>query len=248
MFEAIIQKGRLESLLEPVSAIVDECKIHLGDGGVTITAVDASNVALVDVQLDAEAFEAYEADGGVIAVNINRLEDVVGEADGGALVQLRLDDETRKLEIAFDRVDFELALLDPETVRDEPELPDLDLPATVGLEGRHLAQAVKLTSMVADHLVLGVDTTAGVFYVRSEGDTDQVHIEHPGDELRALTPADVESLFSLEYLDDIQTTIPKEAEVTLRLGEAMPLKLDFQIAEAYGDCEFMLSPRLEGEG
>ena len=248
MFEAIIQKDRLESLLEPVSALVDECKIHLGEEGVSISAVDASNVALVDVQLDAAAFESYETDGGVIAVHLDRLEAVVANADAGALVRLELNEETRKLEIAFDRVDFELALLDPDAVREEPELPDLDLPATAGVEGRHLDQAVTLTSMVADHLVLGVDATAGVFYASCDGDTDTVHIEHPGDELRVLSGGEARSLFSLDYLADIESTIDKDAEVTLRLGEELPAKIGFQIADAHGDCEFMLSPRVEAEG
>ena len=248
MFEAIIQKDRLESLLEPVNAIVDECKIHLGGEAVSISAVDASNVALVDVQLDAAAFESYETDGGVIAVHLDRLEAVVANADAGALVKLRLNDETRKLQIAFGRVDFELALLDPDAVREEPDLPDLDLPATVGLEGRHLDQAVTLTGMVADHVELGVDATAGVFYASTAGDMDQVYIEHPGDELRTLSGGEARSLFSLNYLEDIESTIDKDAEVTLRLGEELPAEIGFQIAEAYGDCEFMLSPRVEAEG
>ena len=247
MFEAVIAKDRLESLLEPVSALVDECKIHLGDDGVSISAVDASNVALVDAQLDAAAFESYETDGGVIAVHLDRLEAVVANADGGTLVQLELDEETRKLQIAFGRVDFELALLDPGAVQEEPELPDLDLPAAVGLEGRHLDQAVTLTSMVADHVELGVDATAGVFYASCAGDTDQVHIEHPGDELRTLTGGGARSLFSLDYLKDIGSTIDKDAEVTLRLGEEVPAEIGFQIAEGYGDCEFMLSPRVEAD-
>ena len=44
---------RLSDFLKPVSALVDECKLHLNVDGLRIAAVDPANVAMVDATLDA---------------------------------------------------------------------------------------------------------------------------------------------------------------------------------------------------
>ena len=102
MFKAIVSADTLGAALDSVSVLVDECKIRLDEEGLTIRAVDPANVGMVDLELSATAFESYETDGGVIGVNLDRLEDIVGMADSDQLVHLELDEETRKLHISLD--------------------------------------------------------------------------------------------------------------------------------------------------
>src|SRR6056297_2831657 len=177
MFKAIVRAERLQSTLDSVGVLVDECKIHLDEGGIEIRAVDPANVGMVDLSLDAEAFESYEADGGLIGVNLVRLQDIAGMADSGQLVELELDEETRKLHISIDGLEYTLALIDPDSIRQEPDLPDLDLSSHIVIEGRDINRAVTAADMVSDHIALGVDATDELFYVDAEGDTDDVHLE-----------------------------------------------------------------------
>ena len=157
MFDAIVRADRLQATLDSVGVLVEECKIHLDESGVEIRAVDHANVGMVDLSLDEAAFESYQADGGLIGVNLTRLADIAGMADSDQLVHLELDDD--------------------------------DL----------------------------VDLVAG--------------------------PA--ASLFSLDYLQDMDRAIPKDAEVTLELGEEFPMKLHFDIAEGKGAATYMLAPRIQ---
>jgi len=245
MFNAIVSADTLQSTLESVGVLVDECKIHLDDDGLAIRAVDPANVGMVDLSLDAAAFESYEADGGLIGVNLVRLQDIAGMADSDQLVHLELDEETRKLHISIDGLEYTLALIDPDSIREEPDLPDLDLPATVVIEGRDIDRAVTAADMVSDHIELGVDDEEGVFYVRAEGDTDDVHLELGTDDLIDLVAGPASSLFSLDYLKDMDKAIPADAEVTMELGEEFPVKLHFDIAEGQGEVTFMLAPRIQ---
>jgi proliferating cell nuclear antigen len=245
MFNAIVSADTLQSTLESVGVLVDECKIHLDDDGLAIRAVDPANVGMVDLSLDAAAFESYEADGGLIGVNLVRLQDIAGMADSDQLVHLELDEETRKLHISIDGLEYTLALIDPDSIREEPDLPDLDLPATVVIEGRDIDRAVTAADMVSDHIELGVDDEEGVFYVRAEGDTDDVHLELGTDDLIDLVAGPASSLFSLDYLKDMDKAIPADAEVTMELGEEFPVKLHFDIAEGQGQVTFMLAPRIQ---
>jgi len=98
-------------------------------------------------------------------------------ADTGQLIQLELDEETRKLHIQIDGLEYTLALIDPDSIRQEPDIPDLDLPAEVVLEGKDVNRSVTAADMVSDHIALGVDKTDEFFYANAEGDTDDVHLE-----------------------------------------------------------------------
>ena len=247
MFNAIVSAGTLRDALDSVSVLVDECKIRLEEDELAIKAVDPANVGMVDLSLDAEAFESYEADGGVIGVNLSRLEDIAGMADAGQLVQLELDEETRKLHVRIDGLEGTLALIDPESIRKEPDIPDLDLPATIVVEGRDIDRAVKAADMVSDHIALGVDPDEEVFYVDAEGDTDDVHLELTREDLIDLVAGEARSLFSLDYLKDMNKAIPKDAEVEIELGQEFPVKLHFDIAEAKGQVTYMLAPRIQSD-
>ncbi|WP_331235642.1 DNA polymerase sliding clamp [Natronorarus salvus] len=247
MFKAIVSADTLGAALDSVSALVDECKIQLGEEEFSIRAVDPANVGMVDLTLSASAFESYEADGGTIGVNLSRLEDIVGMADAGQLVDLELDEETRKLTIRLDGLKYTLALIDPDSIREEPDIPDLDLPARVVLEGRDVNRAVKAADMVSDHIALGVDTAEERFYVEAEGDTDDVNFKLDREDLIDLTPGEAHSLFSLDYLKEMNKAIPTDGEVTIDIGEEFPVKLHFEIAEGEGNVTYMLAPRIQSD-
>ena len=247
MFKAIVSADTLGAALDSVSVLVDECKIRLEEEGLTIRAVDPANVGMVDLELSADAFESYETDGGIIGVNLDRLEDIVGMADSGQLVHLELDEETRKLHISLDGLEYTLALIDPDSIRQEPDRPDLDLAAEIVIEGKDIARAVTAADMVSDHIALGVDADAEQFYVDAEGDTDDVHLELGREDLIDLTAGEARSLFSLDYLKDMNKAIQKDAEVTMELGEEFPVKLHFGFAEGDGHVTFMLAPRIQSD-
>ena len=247
MFKAIVDGATLRATIDSVGVLVDECKIHLDEEGLAIRAVDPANVGMVDLDLAADAFESYEADGGIIGVNLARLEDIARMAGADQLIQLELDEETRKLHISTDGLEYTLALIDPDSIRKEPDLPDLDLPARIVIEGADIDRAVKAADMVSDHIALGVSDNDDTFYVDAEGDTDDVHFELDRDELIDLDVGTAHSLFSLDYLKDMNRAIPRDGEITIELGEEFPVKIHFEIAEGLGHVTYMLAPRIQSD-
>ncbi len=247
MFKAIVSASTLQDALDSVSVLVDECKIRLNEEALSIRAVDPANVGMVDLTLEAAAFESYEADGGVIGVNLARLEDIAGMANSGDLIHLELDEETRKLHIETDGLSYTLALIDPESIRQEPDIPDLDLASEIVVEGAQIDRGIKAADMVSDHIRLRVDETDETFFIEAEGDTDDVDLELTREDLIALTAGPADSLFSLDYLKDMNKAIPGDAEVTIELGEEFPVKLHYGFAEGLGQVTFMLAPRIQSD-
>ena len=247
MFKAIVSASTLQDALDSVSVLVDECKIRLNEEELSIRAVDPANVGMVDLTLEAAAFESYSADGGVIGVNLARLGDIAGMASSGDLVHLELDEETRKLHIEVDGLSYTLALIDPDSIRQEPDIPELDLPAEIVLEGAQLNRGVKAADMVSDHIRLRVDESEESFYIEAEGDTDDVDLKLTREDLIAFSPGPADSLFSLDYLKDMNKAIPADAEVTVELGEEFPVKLHYGFGEGLGQVTFMLAPRIQSD-
>ncbi|MFC7097088.1 DNA polymerase sliding clamp [Halobaculum marinum] len=247
MFKAIVSASTLRDALDSVSVLVDECKIRLNEDELAIRAVDPANVGMVDLTLEAAAFESYEADGGVIGVNLNRLEDIAGMATSGDLVQLELDEETRKLHIQIDGLSYTLALIDPDSIRQEPDIPDLDLPAEIVVEGAQINRGIKAADMVSDHIRLRVDEAEEAFFIEAEGDTDDVDLRLDREDLIDLQAGPADSLFSLDYLKDMNKAIPSDAEVRVELGEEFPVKLHYEFGEGMGQVTYMLAPRIQSD-
>ena len=247
MFKAIVSASTLRDSLDAVSVLVDECKIRLNEEELSIRAVDPANVGMVDLTLEAAAFESYEADGGVIGVNLTRLEEVAGMANADDLIHLELDEETRKLHIEIEGLSYTLALIDPDSIRKEPDIPDLDLPAEITLEGAQLNRGITAADMVSDHIRLRVDETDETFHIEAEGDTDDVDLQLESEDLIALTAGPADSLFSLDYLKDMNKAIASDAEVRVELGEEFPVKLHYEFAEGLGNVTFMLAPRIQSD-
>ena len=247
MFTAIVSASTFKDALDSVSVLVDECKIRLNEEDLSVRAVDPANVGMVDLTLDAAAFESYEADGGTIGVNLGRLEDIAGMAGSDDLIHLQLDEETRKLHIQIDGLSYTLALIDPDSIRQEPDIPELDLPAQIVLEGAQLHRGITAADMVSDHIALRVDENEEAFYIEAEGDTDDVDLELTREDLIDISPGPADSLFSLGYLKDMNRAIPKDAEVTVDLGEEFPVKLHYEFAEGLGRVTYMLAPRIQSD-
>lgn len=245
-FYAEIEADNLQESLDSVTVLVDECKIELAENQMIIRAVDAANVGMVDLSVGRPAFESYNGDGGLIGVNLLRLEDIIGMANSGDIIELDLDERTRKLHIRFDGLSYTLALIDPDSIRQRPDIPDLDLPAEVVLETDQFKRGTTAADMVSDHINLRVDEAEDAFYIEAEGDTDDIDLKLGREDVIDFTAAPADSLFSLDYLKDMVKGMPK-TEITAQLGEEFPVKLHFEAAEGAASVTYMLAPRIQSD-
>jgi proliferating cell nuclear antigen len=245
-----IRQERLATFVSNARTLVDEAKIRLEEDGLALRAVDPSNVGMVSETLSKEAFESYHAGNGegVLGINLERVSDVLGMGSGGDLVHAELDDETRKLHWSVDSLEYTQALIDPDSIRQEPDIPELDLPAVFDLPGSELSRAVKAANMVADHIRFGFDPEEDEAVFEADGDTDSVEVVVDADrDLEVIESGEANSLFSNDYLDDLQKAYPNSGSVRVELGEEFPVKTHFEFAEGHGDCTFMLAPRIQSQ-
>lgn len=250
----MVAASALQSWAGHVTRVVDEAKIHLQESGVRTRAVDPANVAMVDASLDAAAFEAFDLPEALIGVNVNRFEDVVARADAETTIHVEFQPAPRNLVLSFDGHEFTLSLIDPDSIRQEPDLPALDLPTRATLGSDDLRTAVQYADDVTDHVRLTTRPTATptTLVVYGEGDTDaykRTFTSGDGVEFDHQPDGETTSLYSLDYLKD--AVRPSEGEITLHHGQEFPVRLVGDVQDAdenvVGQVEHMVAPRIQSD-
>ncbi len=246
LFEGVVNADVMRTAVTMVEAVVDECHLYFDDDGLRIPATDPATVAAIDLTLTRDAFESYETDCAHVGVNVSRLGDIVGMADRDQLISLTLDAETRKLVIRLGELTYTLALLDPETVRSPPDRSNFEFEFTGELvtDAETISRAVTAAEMVSSYVTFGIDAERELFYAEAGGDTDDVSLALPADELAEFTPGDAHSLFSIDYLSAIDRAMPRGLDVTLELGDDVPLSMHHSFAEGAGSIDYLVSPRI----
>ncbi|WNY25427.1 DNA polymerase sliding clamp [Methanolapillus millepedarum] len=245
MFKASIDIDLLRDSIAALSVIVDEVRLKITPAGLSVKAVDAANVAMVIFDLKASAFDSFSADDTEIGLDLVKLNDILGIVEKKTLVDMELEPTAQKLHLNFGGLSYTLSLLDPSTIRSEPRVPQLDLPARVVLNGQDLKRAVKAAEKISDHMTLGV--SGNIFFMEAKGDTDQVRLEMDSNQLIDLKSGEANSLFSLDYLLDIIKPAGKANEVSLSIGCDFPILIQFDIAPAVCHVMFLLAPRIESD-
>jgi len=246
MFNATIEYEKISDLLDSIDVLVDECKLQTSENGLAIRAVDPANVGMADASLHASECKEFEASDGVLGIDLDKLTNSVEMGSQGDLIHLELDQETRKLTIKVGGLSYTLALIDPDSIREEPDIPELDLPAEVTIEGSQLNRGIQAADMVGDHTTLLFNDEAEEFEINAEGDTDDVDYTVKSDEMIDYTAGEAKSLFSIEYLKSINKAIPKTAEIVIELGESFPIKIHFA-TDSGVDVTYMLAPRIQSD-
>jgi len=242
MLKAVMSAGILKELIEVVSTLVDEARFKLSDDGIVIKAVDPANVAMVSFEISSDAFDSFEASDGEIGVDLVKLNDILSMS-GSDDVSIETDDG--KLLIKFLDLTYAISLLDPSSMRKDPKIPTLELPAQIVLSGDEFRRAVRAAEKISDHIALGVE--GKMFFMEAKGDLDKVRLELPEDKLISLKSAPARSLYSLEYLKDMSKPISKADEAIIDLGKDFPVRISFKIAGDAGNVEYLLAPRIEAE-
>jgi proliferating cell nuclear antigen len=245
MFKAEVKSEVLKELLAVVQTLVDEAKFDLSPDGISIKAVDPAHVAMVEMTLDAGAFEKYEADESELGIDIEKLGDVLKLAKAGEIISMDLEDDKNRLIFHIDNITRRMSLVETAGMS-EPKVPNLSLPSTIQLKARELSMGIRASESVSDHITLHASPDA--FELVSEGDMDSVNLKLDKDQLELLECKEsTKSLFSLDYFSNMIKSIDSDSSVKLNLGTDYPVKLEFDFAEGNGKVTYLLAPRIESD-
>lgn len=258
----------IRPLMSIPSALVDEAKIRFEAGGLSIRAVDPANVGMIEVTAHPSAFEAFDLgdEAFVTGMNLDRFESQLANARMGKttddLVSLDVDGTRtlvtteREYTLTTLTQTNEVLNIDPDSIREEPEIPDLGLPCEATVDVGALTDALDSVNRVADHAT--VRERDGELVIAGEGDDDHTGeygtVANFGEIVGVRDEESFEggewSRFSLDYLRDMADGLKsgKVDDVTLVWGDEFPIRLEFERTideETAYEGAYFLAPRIK---
>ena len=244
MFCAELKSDTLKGLVNIISTLIDEVKFTITADGMTLKAVDAAHVAMIEMEIEKCAFEKYEAENSEIGLDLDKVKDVLKLAASGDVIGMEQDDTHGRLVFKVGNITRRMNLVDTTTMSD-PKVPQLSLIDKISLPVDELQKGIRAADKISDHITLKAGP--GYFDMSCEGDTDSVNLHLDGDSVKVEADSDVSSMFPLDYFSNIIKAIPAGTTVRVELDNDYPVKLVFSLADGNARVNYLLAPRIESE-
>ncbi len=223
-----------------LSELVSEVKIKVNKEGLSITAIDPANVAMVSFKLPASSFSHLEVEEENIGVSLDSFKAILKRCSFGSSLLMRTEDNNLKIEID-DKVkrEFTLALIDLDR-KDKP-IPNLEFSSKVSISSTELQEAIEDCSIVADSC--SFESEPNKFSIFAKGTLNSAHLTYSSDEVRIESPSKQRGKYSLEYLQKMIRATKITDTTILNFSNDYPLRMDFKTPTL--ELSFILAPRVE---
>lgn len=244
MFSADLKSDTLKGLVNIISTLIDEVKFTITPEGMTLKAVDAAHVAMIEMEVEKCAFDKYEAEDCEIGLDLDKVKDVLKLVASGDVIGMEQDDTHGRLVFKVGNITRRMNLVDTTTMSD-PKVPQLSLTAKISLPVDELQKGIRAADKISDHITLKAGP--GYFDMFCEGDTDSVSLHLDGASVEVDSDSEVCSMFPLDYFSNIIKAIPAGTTVMVELDNDYPVKLVFSLADGNARVNYLLAPRIESE-
>ncbi len=230
----------LSKVIEVISELVTEVRIKVNEFGMSITAIDPANVAMVRFRLPKSAFSQFETGNEVLGINLDSLKRILRRCSSSTSLILEKRENFLNIQV-IDKIrrNFGLNLIEVES--QEKEMPNLDYSARVEISSVDLISSVEDCVVVSDACSFIVKK--GEFIIESKG-LNSARSEFSGDEAK-IEAEECKSKYSLEYLQKFMKGAKLCDKTLLHFANDHPLKID--IKTEHMELNFLLAPRVETE-
>ncbi len=248
MFKAEIRADTLKGLVNVISTLIDEVKFTISPEGMTLKAVDPAHVAMIELNIEAGAFESYVADETEIGLDLDKVKDVLKLSSSGDIISMEQDEGYGRLIFKVGNITRRMNLVDTSSMND-PKVPQLELSSNIEVPVSELQRGIKASENISDHIALTI--TPDYFELACEGDTDSVNLKLDKSQLSGLEISSDKqkccSLFPLDYFSNLIKAVPSDASIRIELDNDYPVMLNFALAEGKGTVKYLLAPRIESD-
>lgn len=227
-------------IIEIISELVMEVRIRFNEYGLSISAIDPANVAMINFRLPRSAFTEYETGEEVLGVNLDNLKRVLKRCGNGSSLILEKKENLLNISIQ-DRIKRKFSLNLIEIESEEKEMPSLEYTAKVEIDSKDLIDSIDDCGVVADACSFIVQE--GKFIIEAKS-IDSARAEFSGDEAK-ISAEECRSKYSLEYLGKFMKGAKLVDKTVLNFAEDHPLKVS--IRSEHMELNFLLAPRVENE-
>lgn len=230
----------LSKAIELISELVTEVRLKVNEFGMSITAIDPANVAMVGFKLPKSAFSEFETDSEVLGINLDNLKRILKRVGSGSSLILEKRENLLDIQIQ-DRIkrNFSLSLIEIES--EDKEMPSLEFSSRVELSSPDLIASIEDCGVVADACSFIIENEK--FIIEAKG-LNSARSEFSGDEAK-IQAENCKARYSLEYLSKFIKASKLSEKTILNFAEDHPLRMN--IKTEHIEISFILAPRVETE-
>jgi proliferating cell nuclear antigen len=225
-----------------ISDLVKEVRLKINKDGISLTAIDPANVAMVYFKIPNTLFSEFNIDKEeeVLGINLDNLKAVLRRCKPGASLVLEKADNILKIGLR-DRIkrDFSLALIEIDA--EEKNLPEWEFNSVVHINSDAFVEVIEDCAVVSDAVSFIAEPNK--FVVEAHG-MNSARAEFSSDEAE-IHSGNSQARFSLEYLSKFTKGAKISNRSTLSFSDNHPMRLDFHTGEVV--LSFVLAPRVEQE-
>jgi len=238
----------LEQTVSTAKSVHEECIVDLFSDRLEIRIDDPAGTAYAFIEIDASAFDSFEASEGRFGLNIPVLSKSLKYIHSDDLTELNLTEDCGSLVIHGNGQKSTLKPIATQHVEcDIPEL-DVDYSAEVTVPGSEFTQAIRAANEFSDHLIFYIQEDQEELRLRGEGDLNETERVLGSNILEDIQVGPSYNVYSLDYLISLANAIEDDASVHLKLGEKeRPMKISFEIAGGDGSVEYVVAPYIAPE-
>jgi proliferating cell nuclear antigen len=254
MFKLTIENAKKwKHSIDAVVNLISEGHIEIGKDGISIKAMDPSQIAMVSFSMPKSAFLQYDVPTPTkIGVNFDNLSRILGRARENE--KLEISDEKNKLQLEFfaakKKRSFKVPSIDiREGVQKEPSITH---DAIVRMNAGQFKETLKDAELVSSHITLEATPESFNVEVHGEGSDLMVESDKTSEEIIELTvkpessvKGRVRATFPLQYLLDIVKACSDSESVAINLKSNAPIKIEYSVEDA--NIVYYLAPRIETE-
>ncbi len=248
MFKAEIEEvGLLKDSMKTISDLISEGLFQLEEDGMKLIAADPALVGLVDFKIEEEVFNEFDLDEEtMVGLNIENLYSILRRANADDTITFELDDSRFHITMENSSTrNFSLPVLNL-SEDDIPETDQLAFDFEAELEASVLEGAVKDAMVVSDAVTVSANDSE--LNIKAEGDQSKAEftITDGSEGVISMDGEPVKSMFSLDYLSKMIGGKKLSDNVTLKLGDDFPMRMEFVRPDEV-NLSFVLAPRIEEE-
>jgi len=253
--EIVTDGETIKPFLNAIAHVVKEAKVHIDERGLSVTAVDPANVFMGEVAIQADAFERFGLkEEATIGVQLDDLQSAVRRARKYSDDELTLSIQNRRLTTTVARgydnhevvSQSTLDLIDPDSIRQEPDIPDLDRDVLLSLDAGAftdaLSYAVSGPNEVVSFKAQAVNQHAKALYLGGETDTRSESIAISDIE----TEGTAEAVYSYDYMKKILGAIGdvEPETITIVFDDEFPLTVSMGSEDRPFKARYFLAHRI----
>ena len=232
-------------IIDLLNTVVSEAKLKLDSKGLNVKAVDSAHVAMIDMQLNREAFIEYDVDQeDELAVDVDKLKGIIKLASSNENIVIVKEHERLKFKIGS--ISKSIPLLDNSSVT-TPKVPSIHSESYVVIRKVELERGLKAAEDVSDAIKLIMKPDE--FRARSASESEDSELVLQKSELGELNcNSEVKSSYPLDYLLRIVKSLGNSEELKLSFKDDYPLSIEFKNSKDSAEGIFgffLLAPRME---